>query len=175
MTNIEELISHIPLADLAAKLGVDEATASQVVGNALPALLAGLKANAESGGEKALEAALATHSPKLIEQGVEFDSVDAEDGKKIVKHALGKSEREVAVALGQKPGLQTAELITNALPMLAPIVMSFLAQKKSVTNDTSSNGLGDLLGALLGNAAPAGKQGGLTGVLEGLGALFRGK
>ena len=46
MAGIDEIIADLPIGDIAAKLGVDEATARKAVDDALPALLAGMGANA---------------------------------------------------------------------------------------------------------------------------------
>ena len=43
MAGIDDILSTIPLDQLAGRLGVDEATAQQAVGAALPALLGGLQ------------------------------------------------------------------------------------------------------------------------------------
>ena len=44
MAGIDDILSTVPLDQLAGRLGVDEATAQRAVGAALPALLAGLRA-----------------------------------------------------------------------------------------------------------------------------------
>ncbi|MGO1278808.1 MAG: DUF937 domain-containing protein, partial [Cellulosimicrobium funkei] len=47
MAGIDDILSTVPLDQLAGRLGVDEATAQRAVGAALPALLGGLRANAQ--------------------------------------------------------------------------------------------------------------------------------
>lgn len=46
MSDVDEIVAQIPMAQLAAQLGVDEQTAEQATRNALPALLGGMGANA---------------------------------------------------------------------------------------------------------------------------------
>jgi hypothetical protein len=56
---------------LAAQLGVDEATAEQATRQAIPALLGGLQANAEDpAGAMSLAGALGDHPSDLIDGGV---------------------------------------------------------------------------------------------------------
>ena len=69
---------------LAAMLGVDEATAEQATREAIPALLGGLQANAEDpAGAMSLAGALGDYPSDLVEGGVDLDQVDADDGEKI--------------------------------------------------------------------------------------------
>jgi uncharacterized protein YidB (DUF937 family) len=44
---VDDILADIPMDQLAAQLGVDEATAEQAARQALPALLGGMQANAE--------------------------------------------------------------------------------------------------------------------------------
>src|SRR5688500_1034932 len=56
---IDELMSQIPIGQLAGQLGVSEAEAEQAVRTALPALLGGMQANAQDpAGEASLAQAL---------------------------------------------------------------------------------------------------------------------
>ncbi|MFJ3379168.1 DUF937 domain-containing protein [Curtobacterium sp. NPDC090217] len=185
MAGLDDIISQIPIGDLAKKLGVDEATANQAVQKALPALLGGMRANAEQGGGQSLEQAVDKHSAALVDGGVDLDDVDTDDGSKIVKNVFGSSENQVAAALGSTGGGAgggIGDVIGKALPVLAPIVMSFLAkQKGGGAEATGGGGIGDLLGGLLGGgggggaAAGGAKSGGGIGdLLGGLGGLLGG-
>jgi hypothetical protein len=97
MAHIDELRQQLPIADLAARLGVDETTASQAVNQAIPALLGGLRANAEDpAGAESIADALQQHDPSLVEGGVNLDDVDESDGEKIVGHVFGAKKEQVA-------------------------------------------------------------------------------
>lgn len=176
MAALDELMSSLPIGDIAKKLGVDEATASQAVEQALPALLAGMGANAQDeAGAASLQKAVSKHDPSLVEGGVNLADVDEEDGKKIVKNVFGQNTDQVVQALDQKQGGGAGDLIGKLLPILAPIVLSFLAQqftKKSAGGDAQGGGIGDLLGGLLGggDSGSGGSAGGvdLGGLLGGL-------
>ena len=80
MAGYEDIIADLPIGDIAAKLGVDEATARKAVDDALPALLAGMGANAtDPAGAASLERAVVHHDPKLVEGGVNLADVDEDD------------------------------------------------------------------------------------------------
>ncbi|MGO3885091.1 MAG: DUF937 domain-containing protein [Mycetocola sp.] len=177
MSGINDILGQIPMKDLAAKLGVDEATARQAAEQALPALLGGMQANASTGGAASLEKAVASHNSDLVTGGVNLDDVDDADGSKIVSNVFGDATPQVASALGTSGG-GLGDVISKALPVLAPIVMSYLAgqfSKGSTTSTTatSGGGIGDLLGGLLGGGSGS-SGGGLGDLLGSLGGLFGG-
>ena len=63
LSAIDEILADIPIGQLAAQLGVDEATAEAATRQAIPALLGGLQANAEDpAGAASLAGALGDHS-----------------------------------------------------------------------------------------------------------------
>lgn len=159
---------------LAAQLGVDQATAEQAARQAIPALLGGMQANAEDpAGARSLAGALGDHPSNLIEGGVDLDQVDANDGEKIVGNIFGPNQDQVVQTLGGNLGGQAGGLIQRLLPILAPIVLAYLSkrilgQRQDSGQDDplgsilgggatgSSNPLNDLLGSMLGGAAAGG-------------------
>lgn len=173
----EELLSQIPVSEIAQKLGVDEATATAAVKQALPGLVGGMAVNASSEeGQQKLAGALTKHTPASGSGKISLDAIDTEDGKKIVKHVLGDKEEAVAMQLGaQSGGLDIGKLIPMLLPMLAPIVMQFLAGRigggQAASQTDQGGGLGDLLGGLLGGSGQGNTGGGLGG---GLGDILGG-
>ena len=101
MSAVDEIMTDIPMDQLAALLGVDEATAEEATRQAIPALLGGMQANAEDpAGAASLAGALGDHPSDLIDGGVDLDQVDAADGEKIVGNVFGttkiKSRRRLA-------------------------------------------------------------------------------
>ena len=174
--DINELLGEIPIGDIAAQLGVDEATAKQAVTQALPGLLGGMAVNAsnEEGASK-LTAALKKH------EGAQFkglDAVDTEDGQKIVQHVLGDKQQDVAMALGSQGQGGLGDLIQKLLPILAPIVMAFLAKQfgggSQPAQTSNSGGIGDLLGGLLGGSSSANASAGGGDLGDLLGGLLGG-
>ena len=130
MSELDEIIGNLPMADIAAKLGVDEPTARSAVDKALPTLVAGMGANAtDPAGAASLEEALAQHDPKLVQGGVNLDDVDEADGEKIVKNVFGGNTDQVVNALHTNSGGGIGAVVVKLLPILAPIVLSFLAGK----------------------------------------------
>lgn len=156
MSATDEILADIPLSQLAAQLGVDEATAEAVTRQAIPALLGGLHANAQdTAGAASRAGALGNHSSSLV---------DTADGEKIVGNIFGSNSTQVAHTLGNNLGQQSG-LIQKLLPILAPIVMSYLTRRLS--GGGAGGGAGDLLGSILGGGG-AGQGGGLSDVLGGM-------
>jgi hypothetical protein len=181
---VDDILSQIPMARLASQLGVDEGTAEQATRQALPALLGGMEANAQDPkGAASLADALGQHSPALVQGGVNLDEVDTNDGEKIVGHVFGEKKGEVVNRLGAVDGGGGQNLIGKLLPLLAPIVLSYLAGrmgggggKTSATAARGGGGVEDLLGGLLGGVLGGGgaKGGGGGGIGDILGGLLGG-
>ena len=191
MSALEDILADIPMDQLAAELGVDEATAEQAARQAIPALLGGMQANAEDpAGARSLAGALGDHPSDLIDGGVNLDQVDANDGEKIVGNIFGPNQDQVANTLGGNLGGQAGGLIQRLLPILAPIVLAYLSkrligQRQDSGHDDplgsilgggatrSSNPLNDLLSSMLGGGATAGgssqsPDGSILDILGGL-------
>jgi hypothetical protein len=172
VTAIDDILAQIPMSQLAGQLGVDEQTAEQATRQALPALLGGMEANAQDPNRAAsLASALGQHDDDLLDGGVDVNQVDTADGEKIVGHVFGDNQNQVINQLGGLGGAGGSSLMGKLLPMLAPIVMSYLAKRltqgggdPAATQASAGGGLGDILGGLLGG----GKSGGLGDLLGGL-------
>ncbi len=179
MSSIDDILANIPINSLADQLGVDPATAESAVREALPALLGGMQANAaDPQGAASLAGAIDSHSSKLVDGGVNLDDVDTGDGEKIVDHVFGENSGAVAQTLGGNLG-GNSDLIKKLLPILAPIVLSYLSQKMRGGGGTAGaqggSGLEDLLGSILGGLGGGqGQQSGGGGILDMLGGLLGG-
>jgi hypothetical protein len=172
MSGIDELLDQIPLDRVARQLGVSRAEAEELTRQALPALVGGMEANAQDpDGARSLLAAIGQHDSDLLDGGVDLDRVDTTDGRKIVRHVFGDNEDQVVNRLAGDNSM-----LTKLLPILAPIVMAYLA-KRMTGGGTSTpsasgggggmGGLGDLLGGLLGGGGGGGGLGDLLGGLLG--------
>jgi hypothetical protein len=176
--NIDELMSQVPIGQLAAQLGLNEADTEEAVRNALPALVGGMKANAaDPAGAESLARALGQHDGSLLDGGVDVGQIDTDDGKKIVDHIFGDNEEAVVNQLGGVGALDAGS-IAKLLPMLAPLLMSFLGQgfggggqQTSSGDSDAGGGLGDLLGGLLGGGGGGG-GGGFGDIGDLLGGLL---
>lgn len=170
MAGIDDLLSTLPIDDIASKLGVDADVARQAIAEGGGAILSGLQKNAATPeGAEALTKALAKHAGQGDK--VDVDKVDQADGKKILKHVFSGEEEKVAKTLSDEP--KTAGIdFGKLLPVLAPIVLGILAKqtasKKPADAEQSSGGIGDLIGGLLSGASNSGIDvGGIIGGLLG--------
>src|SRR3954452_22277720 len=184
MSAVDEIMQQLPLGQLASRLGTDEQTAGAAAQQAIPALLSGLQANAQDpAGAASLEGALGNHPAGLIEGGVNLDQVDENDGQKIVGNIFGGQSDGVAQTLGATlGGGDQSDLVRRLLPLLAPIVMSYLAKRMgggsaggvlgSLLGGGGGGGVGDLLGTMLGGGQAQGQAAGsanpITDLLGGL-------
>lgn len=162
MAAIDDIKSGLDISQVAALLGTDPATADQAVDAALGSLLGAMEGNvAEDQGALSLaQAALGDHSNDLLDGGVDLHAVDAADGEAILSHLY--SPQQIQSLSGRSGGL-----IDKLLPLLAPIVMAYLAQK---LNGYISGGAG----ARQGGTAP--QQGGSGGILgDILGSVLGGR
>src|SRR5690606_21846111 len=182
MAQYDDLLAQIPIGDIARQLGIDEDVAEDAVKQVLPGLVGGLKANADEGGQASLEKALQKHQGAKL-RGV--SDVDTADGEKIVKHVFGDREDAVVSTLaGSSATSQVTDvIIKKVLPIVAPIVLAWLANKflggssESSSKGSSGGGLGDLLGGLLGGGSSKSSNSGgpdLGDLLGGLGGLLGG-
>jgi hypothetical protein len=168
MAGIEGLMKELPIGDIAQRLGVDEATAKQAIDQALPTLFGGLKANAQDpAGEASIAEAVSQHPPSLVEGGVNLSDVDESDGQKIVSHVFGDNKQQVVQTLGGLPKGGGKALQEKLLPILAPIVLSYLAKQLGGKGGKGAGGLGGVLGDILGSAAGGSKGGGGVGDILG--------
>lgn len=172
MASLDELMSQIPIGDVAAKLGVDEPTARAAVEQALPALVGGLEANAKDPrGAASIEKAVSKHSPALVDGGVNLDEVDTNDGEKIVSHIFGPNKEQVVATLGAQPtaaaGGGIGGVVGKLMPILAPIVLSYLAKKFSERGSATQTQPTEPMQPNASKPRPE-KEGGLGGILGGM-------
>lgn len=171
MSAVEDIMSQIPLGQLAGQLGVDPQTAENAVRTALPALLGGIHANTQDpGGAASFANAVQQHDPSLLEGGVDLNRVDTNVGQQILGHVFGANQGQVTQQLGGVPAAGGQALIQRLLPILAPIVMAYLAKQLTGTtaNVGAGGGLGGMLGGLLGGVLGGGGGGGGAAAPGGL-------
>ena len=182
MSDFDGLLDLIPVGDIAKQLGVSEDVAEAAVKQAIPAIIGGMAANAkDAGGAKSLEKALSKHATSSSGKKVSVKEIDTADGEKIVNNVFGSKKNDVVAAVADtSKGDVTKELIAKLLPIIAPIVIAFVAQQflgqkaetpapKAEEKETtsSSGGIGDLLGGLLGSSQGQEIIGGVLGGLLG--------
>ena len=203
MAQYEELLSALPIGQLAELFGASEDEVTTAASAAIPTLISGMAANAQDeAGAASLSKALAQHDPEVLSGGVDISQIDAQDGEKIVRHVFGENTEPVQ---NQLQGFLGGGLATKLLPMLAPLVLSWIAGKAGSIGKSSQTqsggglgglfgglvdkltgrddepepevqsggGLGDLLGGLLGGGSGS-KDPSILDMLGGLGGLLGG-
>ncbi len=175
MSEIDEILSQVPMDQVAAALGVDQSEAEEATRTAIPALLGGMQANAaDPAGAASLTNAVEQHDPSVLGSGL--DQIDTQDGQRIVQNVFGEQTPDVMARLGGATPGEGSSLIQKLLPIIAPIVMAYLAKKLQGgggggggDDAGGGGGLGDVLGSVLGGAAggAGGSQGGGIGDILG--------
>lgn len=166
MSAVDEILADLPIDALAQQLGTDPASLRSAAAAALPALLGGLEANAaEPAGAASLAEALQQHTAP-----VDATQVDTADGAKITQHIFGDNTDQVIHQLGGLDG-HADDLVKKLVPVLAPIVLSFLAKRVlgqgtetagSGSGSGSGTGAGAVLGTVLGEVLKGAGQGSAT-------------
>lgn len=126
MSEIQQLIGQMPVAQIAQQAGVDEAEARQAIEAIVPALVGGMQANAhDPSGAQSLAGALGSHQGNLDARLA--GDIDAADGEKIVHNIFGDNTDQIARAAGG--GSALGAIIRKILPIVAPIVIAWIANK----------------------------------------------
>lgn len=156
----DQLLRAIPTDQLAQSLGEDPAATRQAVQASLPALLGGLTANAQNrDGAQSLLNALGKHQDGLADD-VRLDRIDTQDGEKILGHVFGGNTDTIVNQLGGLGGGQTSGLVRKLLPILAPIVLSWLAKQMT---GAGTGGAAQRDGGFGQGRGPVGQEGGALG------------
>ncbi|MFN8097889.1 MAG: DUF937 domain-containing protein [Dermatophilaceae bacterium] len=168
---VDDILNSLDLNQLADMVGADPSDVERAVATGLPALFGGLEANAQDpAGASSILDALGQHDPSLLDGGVDLGSIDASDGEAIAGHIFGANTDDVYNQLGAygAAGGLGSSLFRRLLPILAPIVLSYIM--KQMTQRTSGGsssggssssgggGLGDILGQILGGGKSAEPQ-----------------
>ncbi|HEY5781947.1 MAG TPA: DUF937 domain-containing protein [Lysobacter sp.] len=171
----DELFNQLqgqPLADIGSQLGLSQSQASGAVAAALPLLLGALGRNASQpqGAEALFGALQRDHSG--LDIGSVLGSVlgGGGQGSQILGHIFGARQQGAAQGLGAATGLGSDQAGT-LLKVLAPIVLSYLAQRM-LSQGAAASGAGasspQALGQMLGDEHQTiAQQGGLGGGLLG--------
>lgn len=140
---------------------------------ALPVLMQAMKRNASTPqGAEGLLAALSggKHDGSILDNlgglfGGGVDSNVLNDGNKILGHVLSGKQQNVTNALSQKSGVDAGS-VAQILKVAAPILMGVLGKQSRQQNVSNQNGIGDLLGGLLGGNSAQQEQSFLESILD---------
>ena len=178
MPDLDGLLELIPVGDIAKQFGISESVAEGAVKQILPTLVSGMAANAkDDAGAKSLEKALTKHTGALSGKKT-VSEIDTEDGEKIVSNVFGTKKNEVVKAVASKSGEADESLIAKILPIVAPIVLAWVASQffnkkeetassSKTTEAASGGGIGDIIGGLVSSKEGQDMIGGLLGGLLG--------
>ena len=159
MTAIDDILGKLSIQQLAAQLGSDPDTIQQAAGEAIASLMGGLQQNSTQPlGQRSLAAALKQHQgSNLLDTEIDLNQIDQTDGTKIVQHVLGADPATAARNLGTR---SEAGLIQRLLPMLAPLVLSYLASRvgnrqiEAGRQQEQQQQGGSILDSILGRSGP---------------------
>ncbi|WP_299052915.1 DUF937 domain-containing protein [uncultured Polaribacter sp.] len=144
------------VSGVAGATGNDSNKTGSALTMALPVLMKAMERNAATpeGAAGLMSALSGKHDGSILDNlggffGGGVDESAKQDGAGILKHVLGTKQQGVEQVIGQKSGLD-AGAVANILKVAAPLVMGMLGKQKNQQNVSDSNGLGSLLGGMLG-------------------------
>ena len=152
MSALDDILGALPADAISQQVGASPDEVRAAAAAVLPALLGGLQANASdpSGAGSILEA-LGQHQDDLLSGGADLSAINESDGQAITNHIFGDREEDVVNRLGEVPAMggsgMGGALVKKLLPILAPMVLSWLA-KQVLGGAGGGGGLGG------GGAAP---------------------
>jgi len=160
------------ISGVAGSTGNDTNKTSSVLTMALPVLMKAMQRNASTpqGAEGLMGAIQGKHDGSILDNlgglfGGGGDEEVKNDGSKILGHVLGSRQHGVEKVISEKSGLDAGS-VANILKVAAPILMGMIGKQAQQQNVSSSNGIGDLLGGLLGGNSAAKEQSFLESILD---------
>ena len=180
MSDLDDLINQIPVADIARKLGANEGEVNSAIRTLVPALVGGIQQNVDTKDidSSGLESAVTQQGASgLLDGGVSVDQVDAKQGDQFVSKIFGGSDSSQVASALAGTGAGGSDLIKQLLPILTPIVLAYIGKKLTQGSapaptqqsaQPSGGGLSDVLGNILGSALGGDKGGAIGDILGGL-------
>ncbi|AKS33381.1 DUF937 domain-containing protein [Mycolicibacterium goodii] len=177
MAGLDELFAQIPVADIANKVGANEAEVTAAVKTLVPALVGGLHQNVKSNDidSTALESAVTEQGASgLLDGGVNVDDVDEKQGDTLVAHLFGGNNSNTVASALAGTGAGSGDLIQKLLPIITPIVLAYIGKQFAQQNapaqqqQSSGGGLADILGGILGGVLGGGQGNAIGDILGGL-------
>ena len=144
------------ISSASTQLGQNKVQTSSALSTALPLILGAMKNNASTpqGAEGLLSALSKKHDGSILDNlgNTLGNSEVLSDGAGILGHIFGGKEQNVAQAVSKKSGLDLGSAM-NLLKMATPVIMGVIGKQTRQNNVSDANGIGDLLGGLLGSGA----------------------
>ncbi len=145
------LISSDSISGLSNLTGTSDKDVSNVLAQALPALLSGANSQAkDKDTAESFATALSDHAKDDTKDLSKFlGNVDLKDGAKILGHLLGSDKDDVIGNIAESTGVSKKD--TNSIvSAIAPLLLSLLGQQTEEDDDKDTGAAG-LVGALLDN------------------------
>ena len=165
MSAVDDILEALPADQLSRQVGASPEEVRTAAAAVLPALLGGLEANAgDPAGAGSILEALGQHDDDLLTGGADLSAIDPQDGTAIASHIFGDRQDEVVDRLGGLPGVGGSgaggALVRKLLPILAPMVLSWLANRVlkgrgGATSGTTTAAPADTSPSLPGGSARA--------------------
>jgi len=156
MINYGYTIGKTLISGASQQLGQNKVQTTSALSAALPLILGAMKNNASTpqGADGLLSALSEKHDGSILDDlgGMLGNSDILSDGAGILGHVFGGKEQNVAQAVSRKSGMDLGSAM-NLLKMAAPVIMGVIGKQSKQQNVNDSNGIGDLLGGLLGSGA----------------------
>ena len=134
--------------DMGKQFNMNSNQVNSVITSALPTLIGAMQKNTSTeSGANSLAGALASH----LGDGINLNSTNLLDGSKILSHILGSNSDSFITALAQKNGVSNSQA-SGVLSAILPMLLGLIGKGQKSTN-TSTVGLGGLLGSILGGSA----------------------
>ena len=156
------LLSSDSISGLSSLTGASDKDVSNVLAQALPALLKGANGQAKDDATaEGFASALADHAKVDTKDLSQFlGNVDLTDGSKILSHLLGSDKDNVLNSIAGSTGVSEKDT-SSIVSGIAPLLLSLLGQQAE-EDDDKETGTAGLVGALLENVDVADL---LTGLL----------
>ncbi|MGJ8731996.1 DUF937 domain-containing protein [Cellulophaga fucicola] len=149
---------------VAGQAGESEQKTAGVLSMALPLLMGAMKKNTATpeGAQGLMSALSGKHDGSILDNlgglfGGGVDDNVMNDGQGILNHVLGAKQPQVENALSQKAGV-SSDTVATILKIAAPLLMGVLGKQAKNEQVVESNGIGNLLGGLLGNDDNSNKE-----------------
>lgn len=150
---MSSVLSNNSLNSVSGKTGLDTGSVAGILASALPALLNGANGQASaSSTSDSFYQAVSNHA------GKDPESVDMDEGSKIIDHLLGDRKAGIANEISRKTGVSARE-VCLVLSAAAPILMNLLG--KTTSGAGNSSGVASMLGSLLGGSSNSSASGSL--------------
>lgn len=140
------------------QFNLDQGTSQKAISSAMPLILGAMNNNASTpdGAQGLLGAVMGKHDGSILDQLSDVlggDSVNEDvlqDGEGILEHVFQGKQETVAKAVGKSSGIDMSQAM-NILKIAGPVIMGYLGKQTRQADVKDSNGIGDLLGGMLGD------------------------